>query len=94
MKSTYHLRKLVCGLCDSFSVVTVHYKDEALEGENINEKKYMSVLSFFLTERMNAVHFKEGTKHKITFKERQKRHDLRLLARIDGQKELYFQKSL
>lgn len=31
--NAYHLWKLVSSLCNSFSVVAVHYKDQALEGE-------------------------------------------------------------
>lgn len=39
--NTYHLWKLVSGLCNSFSVVAVHHKDEALEEEKKrNEKMY------------------------------------------------------
>lgn len=28
---THHLLELICRLCHSFSVITVHYKDEALD---------------------------------------------------------------
>lgn len=30
--NTYHLCQLICSLCHSLSVITVHYKDEPLEG--------------------------------------------------------------
>ena len=42
--STYHLVELICRLCQSFSVVAVHHKDEALDGKKTALKQSVSII--------------------------------------------------